>query len=179
MATVWYFWHDFIHRDTSFIYLQYSHSLIYHLLPNVWKASYTISASIFVDVAYCPSYSMDKFISYIVPGPTQWFFHFGEEIVIAWTHIGWVRWMFSTWGRLVRRLSWTASLTSWNALTHHATVQYGKAASPHASRNPWKHSCVPRPHATSILIQERCSSFVNMVLALALSLWKKTFYRLQ
>ena len=24
----------------------------------------------------------------------QWFFHFGEEIVITWTHIGWVRWMY-------------------------------------------------------------------------------------
>ena len=29
--------------------------LIYHLFPNVWKASYTICASIFVDVPYCPS----------------------------------------------------------------------------------------------------------------------------
>ena len=38
--------------------------------------------------------STDKFISYVVPGPSQWFFHFDEEIVIAWTHIGWVRWMF-------------------------------------------------------------------------------------
>ena len=28
----------------------------------------------------------------------------------------------------------------------------------------WKHSCVLRPRANSILIQERCSSFVNMVL---------------
>ncbi|KAJ4433749.1 hypothetical protein ANN_16061 [Periplaneta americana] len=27
---------------------------------------------------------MDKFISGIVPGPSQWFFHFGEKIVIAW-----------------------------------------------------------------------------------------------
>ncbi|KAJ4434385.1 hypothetical protein ANN_22945 [Periplaneta americana] len=26
----------------------------------------------------------DKFISGIVPGPSQWFFHFGEKIVIAW-----------------------------------------------------------------------------------------------
>ncbi|KAJ4439831.1 hypothetical protein ANN_07959 [Periplaneta americana] len=31
--------------------------------------------------------NMDKFISDIVPGPSQWFFHFGEEIIIAWTHI--------------------------------------------------------------------------------------------
>ena len=31
------------------------------------------------------SYSTDKFISYVVPGPLQLLFHFGEEIVIAWT----------------------------------------------------------------------------------------------
>ena len=59
---------------------------IYHLLPNVWKASYTISPSIFVDVPYWPPYSTDKFISCVVPGPSQWVFYFGEEIVIAWTH---------------------------------------------------------------------------------------------
>ena len=29
--------------------------------------------------------SMDKFISCVVPGPSYWFFHFGEEIIIAWT----------------------------------------------------------------------------------------------
>ena len=43
MATVRYFWHGFIH----IMYLQYSRPLIYHFLPNVWKASYTISASMF------------------------------------------------------------------------------------------------------------------------------------
>ena len=52
-------------------------------LPNVWKASYTISASIFVDVPYWPPYSTDKFISCVVPGPSQWLFHFSEEIVIV------------------------------------------------------------------------------------------------
>ena len=30
----------------------------------------------------------------MVPGPSQWFCHFGEEIVLAWTHIEGVRWMF-------------------------------------------------------------------------------------
>ena len=69
-------------------------SLIYHLLPNVWKAPYTISMFIFVGVPYWPPYSTDKFISCIVPSPSQWLFHFGEEIIIAWIHIGWVRWMF-------------------------------------------------------------------------------------
>ena len=36
---------------------------------------------------------MNKFISCVVPGPLQWFFHFGEEITIKWTQIGWVEWM--------------------------------------------------------------------------------------
>ena len=34
------------------MYLQYSRPFIYHLFPNVWKASYTISTSVFVDVPY-------------------------------------------------------------------------------------------------------------------------------
>ena len=41
----------------------------------VWKASYTISASIFVDVPYWPPYSTDKSISCVVQAPLQWFFH--------------------------------------------------------------------------------------------------------
>ena len=95
MTTVRYFWHGFIHTGTTFMYLQYSlRPLIYNRLPNVWKASYTISASVFVDVPYWPPSSTDKFISCVVPGLSQWFLYFGEEIVIAWTHIGWVRWMF-------------------------------------------------------------------------------------
>ena len=68
-------------------------SLIYHLLPKVLK-SYTISASTFLDVPYWQSYSTNKFISYVVPGLSQWFFHFGKEILIAWTRIRWVQWMF-------------------------------------------------------------------------------------
>ena len=43
-------------------YIQYSRPLIYHLLPNVWKVSYTIRASMFVDVPYWPPYSTDKYI---------------------------------------------------------------------------------------------------------------------
>ena len=60
--------------------------------------------------------------------------------------------------------SCTASLPSRNALTHHPTVRYGNAALPKASWSPWNHSCMLRHRATSILIQERCCSFVNMVL---------------
>ena len=51
----------------------------------MWKASYTISESIFVIFPYWPPYNTGKFISSVAPGPSQWFLHFGEEIVIAWT----------------------------------------------------------------------------------------------
>ena len=49
-----------------------------------------------------------------------------------------------------------ASLLSQNVLNHRATVRYGNAA--------FRHSCVLRLRATLIFIQERFSSFVNMVL---------------
>ena len=68
----------FLAWGRTFMYLQY------HLLPNIWKASYTIRASIFVDVPYWPPYSTDKFISCVIPNPSQWSFYFGEEIAIAW-----------------------------------------------------------------------------------------------
>ena len=60
-------------------------SLIYYLLPNIWKTSYIICTPIFVVVPYLPPYSTDMFISYVVSDPSQVFFHFDEEIVIAWT----------------------------------------------------------------------------------------------
>ena len=97
MPTVWYFWHGFIHRIQHLCTFNIVTPLIYHLLPNVWKALYTISLSIFVDVLYWLPYSTDKFISCVVPGPLQWFFHFGKEIVIPlipWIRIWWVWWMF-------------------------------------------------------------------------------------
>ena len=47
----------------------------------------------------------------------------------------------------------------------HGVILYGGCPKwPHASCCPWKHSCVLRPLATSILIQEHFSNFVNMVL---------------
>ena len=91
MATVQYLWYC---RGTTFMYLQYSRPPSFITFANVWKASYTISASIFVDVPYWPPCSTYKFISCVVPGPSQWFYHFRKEIVITWTHIGWVRWVF-------------------------------------------------------------------------------------
>ena len=86
--------HGFIHRVQHVCVFSIVVPLIIHILPNVWKESYTISPSIFVDVPYWPHYGTDKFISCIVPCLSQWFFHFGEEIIIAWTHIGGIRWMF-------------------------------------------------------------------------------------
>ena len=66
---------------------------IYHLLPNVWNTLYTTSASIIVNIPYWPPYStiISSLLLYRVS--PQWFFHFGEVILIAWTHSGWVRWM--------------------------------------------------------------------------------------
>ena len=67
------------------MYLHYILPIIYNIFPNVWKASYAISVPIFFEVPYWPPYSTDKFISCAVPGPSQWFFHFGKETVITWT----------------------------------------------------------------------------------------------
>ena len=69
-------------------------ALTYHLLPNVWKAPYTITTSIFVHVPYWQPHNTDKFISYVVPGPSHWLFHFDKKIALARTHIRWVWWMF-------------------------------------------------------------------------------------
>jgi hypothetical protein len=55
--------------------------------------------------------------------------------------------------------------SSWpwrNAFTHRATVRYGNASSPHASCKLHQHSFALQQRATSILVQERCSNFVNM-----------------
>ena len=66
-----------IHRGTTLMYLQYSCLPCLSPFAKCLEGVYTISASIFVDVPYRPPYSTDKFISCGVPGPSQWFFHFG------------------------------------------------------------------------------------------------------
>ena len=156
MATVRYFWHDFIHSCVP------SNTL--SILPNVWKASYNISATISVDVSYWPPYITDKFISCVVLDSSQWFFHFEEEIVIARTHMGWVRWMFQNLplptAREVRDSG--SDMTPFTVMKNDGVLYH--QVSPHTSRSPWKYSCVLRHHATSILFLKRCSSFVNMVL---------------
>jgi hypothetical protein len=65
-----------------------------HLLPNLWKALYNISESTSVDVQQWPLYSTNNLFSCPVTCSSQWFFHFGEEIITARTHIGWVERMF-------------------------------------------------------------------------------------
>ena len=76
------------------MYLQYSRPRYLSSLSKCLEGVVHISTSIFVGVPYLPLYSTDKFISCVVPRPSQWFFHLGEEIVIAKIDIGWVRWMF-------------------------------------------------------------------------------------
>ena len=63
---------------------------VYHLLPNLWKASYTISASTSVDLQQWQPNSTNNRLSCVLMYPSQWFFHFGEKIIITWTHIQWV-----------------------------------------------------------------------------------------
>ena len=138
--------------------------VIYLLLPNVWKASYTTGASTFVDVPYLLPYSTDKFITCVVLGLSQRFFHFGEEIVIPWTHIEWLWCMFQNLPLPAAQEVLTAAAVWLLALSWRKMGFCTTKCRPHASRKPWKHSCVLRHRATSILIQERCSSFVNMIL---------------
>ena len=122
--------------------------LIYHLLPKVWKVSYTISASIFVDVPYWPPYSMNKFISCVTLDPLQWFFHFDNGIIIAWTHIRWELWMFQNLPlpaeQEIRDNS--SGVTPCIVIKNDGVLYH--QVSPHASCGPWKHSCVLWPHAT-------------------------------
>ena len=167
MATVRDFFHGFIHRGTTFMYLQFSRPLIYHLLSNVCKASYTISASIFVYVPYRPPYSTDKFISCIVLGPSQWFFQFWRRDLnirlISGEYGGCSR--MSHFQRRKRSLTAAAVwllVLSWRMMGFCTTNCRHMF---HAvSENILVYSCVLRSRATSILIQEHCSSFVQMVL---------------
>ena len=91
--------------------------LIYHLLSNVWKASYSTSASIFVDLPYWSPYSRGKFISSVVPGPSQMFFRVGEEIVIAWTQkeMTTLRAKTQSFFMKMQRVTPLLSLNSWAA----------------------------------------------------------------
>ena len=94
MATVRHFWHGFSHKGYN-IYVPSVYSPpLFITVYQIFGRRCTKSAPIFVDVPYWPPYSTDKFISCVVTVPSQWFFHFGEEITIAWTHIGWLLWMF-------------------------------------------------------------------------------------
>ena len=147
MTTVWYFWYAFIHRGTTFMYLQYSRSLIYHVLQNIRKASYTISVSIFVDIQYWSPYSTDTFFSCVVPAPLQWFFHFGEDIVNAWTP-----YRVSTVDVPESPIA-SSTRGPWQQQCDylHCHEEWWSSVPPSTSRSPWKHSCVLRLRVISIL----------------------------
>ena len=84
MTTVRYFWHYFIlGQSRTFMFLQYSRPPYFHLLQSFWKATYVVSASKFVGVLHWPPSTTDNLISYVVPDPSQWCFHLGEEIAIV------------------------------------------------------------------------------------------------
>jgi hypothetical protein len=56
---------------------------VHHLLPNLWKASYTIIVSTAVDVQQWPPYSTNSHLYCVVTRPSQLFFHFGEDVIIV------------------------------------------------------------------------------------------------
>ena len=72
------------------MYLQIVASLIYYLFQMfVRRRTSSVRPSLLIF-----GIETNKFISCVVPGPSQWFFYFDEETVIARTHIGLVRWKF-------------------------------------------------------------------------------------
>ena len=80
MATVRYIWHGFIHRGKTFIYVQYSHP------PYLSPFAKCLEGVVLKSAMFC----IDSFIGRISSsmcgtGLSQWYFHFGEEFVIAWT----------------------------------------------------------------------------------------------
>ena len=147
-------------------YLQYRFPPYLSPFAKCLEGVATIIVYTFFDVSYWPPYSTESESLDVVPGPSQWFFLFGEEIVIAWTHIGRVRWMFQNLpfpaAQEDRDSSKRGGVIPCIAMNNYEILYH--QVSPHASSNPWKHSSVLQPRATSIFIQERCCNFVNMVL---------------
>ena len=117
------------------------------------RASYCLLHSGGLGVPYWSPSSTDKFISCVVPGPSQWFFHDGIEIIIAWTHIGWMRWMFHNLPLPVAQEVRDSSGVTPSIIMKNDGVQYHQV-SQHASHSLWKRSCVLQHRVTSILIQE-------------------------
>ena len=78
----------------------------------------------------------------VVSGPSQWFFHLDEEIVIAWTHIRWACWMFQIshcqeckWSMTTAAV-WPLAL-SWRMIVFSATKCRSFLLSPHALQGTW------------------------------------------
>ena len=79
MATVRYFWHGLIHSGT-FMYLQYRRPLIIFCQMFGRRRIPSARPCLLMFRIVRP---VTQFISCILPGSSQWFFHFGEEIVIV------------------------------------------------------------------------------------------------
>ena len=83
MTMVLYFWHDFNQRGTTFMYLKNTPLLFITICQTFGRHRTPLAHPSLL------TFRMDRPIarisSSVVPGPSQWFFHFGEEVVITWT----------------------------------------------------------------------------------------------
>ena len=149
MATARYFWHGFIHRGTTFTYRQYSLPLVYQRVH-------------FVDVPYWLPYSTDKFHHLCCTGSLS-------VVLSLWRrdHNRMGSYRVSTVDVPESRIA-SGARGPWQQQrcdSLHCYEEWLGSVPTSDSHSPWKHSSILRPHATSILIQECCSSFINMALA--------------
>ena len=64
--------------------LQVLSSFVDNILPHLWEPSYAIGTPTSVDGLHGPPYSADD----ALPGQEmQWFFDFGEQVKVTWTHV--------------------------------------------------------------------------------------------
>ena len=84
MATVRCFWHGFIHRGTTFIYVQNSRPPYSSPFAKCLKgATHNQPFHLCWCSVYWLPYITDKFTSCVVPGLSKWLFHYSGELVIA------------------------------------------------------------------------------------------------
>ena len=86
IASVRYFWHGYIHRCTTFMYLQYNRPPLFITFCQMFGRRRTPSAR--PSLMFRIDRPMDRISSSLglyVPGLSLWLFHYGEDIVIAWT----------------------------------------------------------------------------------------------
>jgi hypothetical protein len=78
----------------TFAFLQYNHPPCVPPSVKVLEGIIHHQRVSSVDVQQWPPYSMNNLLSCAITCPSQWLFHFGEEIMIARTHIAWIWRMF-------------------------------------------------------------------------------------